>query len=204
MILLILIGLFLVYWITGEGSGGYFTGIDELMDNILITIVITILALVIGRYENKYSWGKSIGCFVLPMLLITVLTFPIIEGDNISYWYNRYKLNQVQKQFSIQLLKRTNLMDSESYSFTQYFLTRDKKFIVFRKGDNIVVKSRNNEIIDSYSLTEDVVIYLNQTKYYKPKCSLALKTFDTFMDDYIKIGDKKFQISEEGKFIPIK
>lgn len=202
MILLILIVFLGVYWITGTSSSGFFTGIDDLIANILITTLTIILALVIGRYKNKYSWKKAIYCFVLPMLLVTLLTYPIINGNNISHWYNRYKLNKVQKLFSIHLLERTNLIDGESYTFTQYFLTTDKKFIVFREGDKIIVKSRNNKITDRFNLTEDMV-FLNQRIYYKPKYSLTFKSFSTFIEEYIKIGDKRLKISEEGKFMPM-
>lgn len=203
MLLLIAIGFFMVYWMTGASSSGFFTDLADLITNIIITIIIIILALVIGRYKNKYSWKKVMGFFVLPMLVVTLMVYPIINGNNISRWYNRYKLNQVQKQFSVDLLERTSLIDSESYSFTQYFLTTDNKYIAFREGDKIVVKSRDNKITDTFYLTEDALIFMNQRKHYKPKNSLSFQSFRTYRGDYIKIGDKFLEISEEGKFVPM-
>lgn len=200
MIPLILIVFLGVYWITGTSSS-YFAEIEDLIFNILITITIIILALIIGRYKNKYSLKKSIYYFVLPLLLITLLAYPIINGNNIGQWYSRYKLNQVQKLFSINLLQRTNLTDGENYTFTQYFLATDEKYIAFREGDNIIVKSRNNKITDRFNLTEDMAIFLNQRRYYKPKYSLIFKNSRAFVEDYIKIGDKRLKVSEEGKLI---
>lgn len=199
MILLILIGLVLVYWMTGASSSGFFTDLEDLITNFYITIIIITLALVIGRYENKHSWKKITCYFVLPMLVVTFLAYPVINGNNVSHWHNRYKIKQIEKLFSIQLLERTNLIDAESYTFAQYYLTTDKKFIAFREGDNIIVRSRN-EITDSFKLTDDVVIYLSQREYYKPQYSLVFKSFG---GDYIRIGDKGLKISEEGKFAPI-